>query len=339
MLMLVDERRDDVGILRLIGFRRRRILLYVLAEGLVDRAGRRRCSASCCRSRSRAASTGSSSGGTTRRWSSCASRRAIALRSDRDRRAARRRGGHWPRRGRCSGAKCSRCAGRCDCMTRSFGFAARSLVRQPGTRVARHPRHRRGRRAAVRHAAAVARAWSCRSAICSTASDSTSACWPADARPDRRAATAGCIDRSRVSWRRCPRSPRWCPIRIVRRGSVGAPATSRRRFRCTGIDRARAPAVDARVRPRPGRSDVAVGRALSRRAILVNQTLAARAAGARPGDRDHRAGDRAPRISRAMPPVRLPGRRRRGVSVRRPSRSFRPWRYVPRCEPRAVRDR
>ena len=35
MLMLVDERRTTVGILRLIGFRRRRILLYVLAEGAV----------------------------------------------------------------------------------------------------------------------------------------------------------------------------------------------------------------------------------------------------------------------------------------------------------------
>jgi putative ABC transport system permease protein len=35
MLMLVDERRETVGILRLIGFRRRRILLYVLAEGMV----------------------------------------------------------------------------------------------------------------------------------------------------------------------------------------------------------------------------------------------------------------------------------------------------------------
>jgi putative ABC transport system permease protein len=35
MLMLVDERRDVVGILRLIGYRRQRILLYVLAEGLV----------------------------------------------------------------------------------------------------------------------------------------------------------------------------------------------------------------------------------------------------------------------------------------------------------------
>lgn len=35
MLMLVDERRDIVGILRLIGYRRQRILLYVLTEGLV----------------------------------------------------------------------------------------------------------------------------------------------------------------------------------------------------------------------------------------------------------------------------------------------------------------
>jgi len=35
MLMLVDERRETVGILRLIGFRRRRILQYVLAEGVV----------------------------------------------------------------------------------------------------------------------------------------------------------------------------------------------------------------------------------------------------------------------------------------------------------------
>lgn len=35
MLMLVDERRHTVGILRLIGFRRRRILLHVVAEGVV----------------------------------------------------------------------------------------------------------------------------------------------------------------------------------------------------------------------------------------------------------------------------------------------------------------
>jgi putative ABC transport system permease protein len=35
MLMLVDERRETTGILRLIGFQRRRILAYVLVEGLV----------------------------------------------------------------------------------------------------------------------------------------------------------------------------------------------------------------------------------------------------------------------------------------------------------------
>jgi putative ABC transport system permease protein len=35
MMMLVDERRETIGILRLIGFRRRRILLHVLAEGVV----------------------------------------------------------------------------------------------------------------------------------------------------------------------------------------------------------------------------------------------------------------------------------------------------------------
>jgi putative ABC transport system permease protein len=35
MLMIVDERRAVVGILRLIGFRRRRILMHVLAEGAV----------------------------------------------------------------------------------------------------------------------------------------------------------------------------------------------------------------------------------------------------------------------------------------------------------------
>jgi len=35
MLMLVDERRSTVGILRLVGFRRRRILQFVLAEGVV----------------------------------------------------------------------------------------------------------------------------------------------------------------------------------------------------------------------------------------------------------------------------------------------------------------
>ena len=35
MLMLVEERRATVGVLRLIGFRRSRILQHVLAEGVV----------------------------------------------------------------------------------------------------------------------------------------------------------------------------------------------------------------------------------------------------------------------------------------------------------------
>ena len=35
MLMLVDERQSTVGILRLIGYRRRRILIYVFVEGLI----------------------------------------------------------------------------------------------------------------------------------------------------------------------------------------------------------------------------------------------------------------------------------------------------------------
>ena len=35
MLVLVDERRETIGVLRLIGFRRRRILIYVFAEGLI----------------------------------------------------------------------------------------------------------------------------------------------------------------------------------------------------------------------------------------------------------------------------------------------------------------
>jgi putative ABC transport system permease protein len=35
MMMLVDERRETIGILRLVGFRRHRILLHVFAEGVV----------------------------------------------------------------------------------------------------------------------------------------------------------------------------------------------------------------------------------------------------------------------------------------------------------------
>jgi putative ABC transport system permease protein len=39
MVMLVDERRETVAVLRLIGLRRRRILLQILAEGLVIALG------------------------------------------------------------------------------------------------------------------------------------------------------------------------------------------------------------------------------------------------------------------------------------------------------------
>jgi putative ABC transport system permease protein len=39
MVMLVDERREIVGMLRLIGFKRRRILQQVLAEGLIIASG------------------------------------------------------------------------------------------------------------------------------------------------------------------------------------------------------------------------------------------------------------------------------------------------------------
>jgi putative ABC transport system permease protein len=39
MVMLVDERREIVGMLRLIGFKRRRIILQVLAEGVIIALG------------------------------------------------------------------------------------------------------------------------------------------------------------------------------------------------------------------------------------------------------------------------------------------------------------
>ena len=72
MVMRAEERREIIGILRLMGIPTRSILAEVLLEGLliatagavfgvVDRdVGRR------------AASTGSFSGATTRRWCSCA---------------------------------------------------------------------------------------------------------------------------------------------------------------------------------------------------------------------------------------------------------------------------
>ena len=74
MVMLVDERRETVGVLRLIGFSRRRILLQVLVEGAAHRRGGRAVRRRAGGGR-RAPSTGSSSGATTPRWSSCASRR------------------------------------------------------------------------------------------------------------------------------------------------------------------------------------------------------------------------------------------------------------------------
>ncbi len=51
MLMLVDERRETVGILRLIGLPTRRILLQVFVEGAADRGAPARCSAWCSRAR------------------------------------------------------------------------------------------------------------------------------------------------------------------------------------------------------------------------------------------------------------------------------------------------
>ncbi len=47
MLMLVDERRATVGMLRLIGFRRSRILQHVLRGRRGHRASQARCSAWC----------------------------------------------------------------------------------------------------------------------------------------------------------------------------------------------------------------------------------------------------------------------------------------------------
>ena len=106
MLMLVDERRETVGILRLIGFRRRRILLHVLAEGVVvAAAGARVRHRAVGRVRGRHQPS-SSSGATTPRWSSCASHRGSRCGRLRCRRAARRRSRRSPRRGRCCGARC-----------------------------------------------------------------------------------------------------------------------------------------------------------------------------------------------------------------------------------------
>ena len=50
MLMSIFERTREIGILRAVGWRRRRVLALVLGEALVDRPDRDRCSASCSRS-------------------------------------------------------------------------------------------------------------------------------------------------------------------------------------------------------------------------------------------------------------------------------------------------
>ena len=45
MLMSIFERTREIGILRAVGWRRRRVLALVLGEALVDRLDRARCSA------------------------------------------------------------------------------------------------------------------------------------------------------------------------------------------------------------------------------------------------------------------------------------------------------
>ena len=131
MLMLVDERRDVVGILRLIGYRRRRILLYVLAEGLVLAVGRRR---------DRHPARGRVPG-RHQPFLSVAVRHDAGLRArdaadrvavGRDRRSAGRRGGHGfvVVAAQASGSGWSTPVAM-RLLTRSLGFAARSLRRQP----------------------------------------------------------------------------------------------------------------------------------------------------------------------------------------------------------------
>ena len=68
MVMRVEERRETAGVLRLLGVRRRRVILNTLAEGvLIALTGS--SSGSCSPSCRRTASIGSSSGATTRRSS------------------------------------------------------------------------------------------------------------------------------------------------------------------------------------------------------------------------------------------------------------------------------
>ena len=105
MVMLVEERRATVGILRLIGFTRQRILLQVFAEGAVIAVAGAVAGVLFARLHPRGSSTGSSSGATTRRWSSCGSRRAWRC----SRWPWRFHWAYWPassRRGRSCGSSC-----------------------------------------------------------------------------------------------------------------------------------------------------------------------------------------------------------------------------------------
>ena len=126
MLMMVDERRSTVGILRLIGFRRRRILLHVFAEGVVIATGRR-----CLRRRALR--------GVSRRHQPIlrvAVRHRAGIRPDHtEHRAAIGRAGRstrCPRRSRLVlDAPASRSV-LSDATMKALAFAARSLSRQPG---------------------------------------------------------------------------------------------------------------------------------------------------------------------------------------------------------------
>ena len=104
MVMLVDERREAMGILRLIGLRQQRILLQVILEGLIV-AVVGALFGILLAAGLQGAVNASSSGGTTRRWCSYASRRASRCSAC----SLRCRSACWPascRRGRCCAAAC-----------------------------------------------------------------------------------------------------------------------------------------------------------------------------------------------------------------------------------------
>ena len=81
MVMLAEERRETVGMLRLLGFSRTTHPAAGDRGRRADRGGRRRRSASSSPSRSQVRSTASFNGATTRRWCSCGSRRVACSRS------------------------------------------------------------------------------------------------------------------------------------------------------------------------------------------------------------------------------------------------------------------